>query len=84
MHISVRKLTHNDVLFIASPFNRSTPIEVFHTLVLEYQISTAGASVDDDARQKKEILARLRDFNTFRTWVKLYGNVCQKAWAQMA
>ena len=32
----------------------------------------------------KEILARLRAFNTFRTWVKLYGNVCQKAWAQMA
>ncbi|KAL5478139.1 hypothetical protein EMCRGX_G025027 [Ephydatia muelleri] len=30
------------------------------------QISTAGGYADDDARQKKEILARLRAFNTFR------------------
>ena len=58
-------------------------IEVLHTWC--YQISTAGTSAsDDDARQKKEILASLRAFNAFGIWVKLYGNVCQKAWAQMA
>ena len=47
-----------------------------------------------NARHKKEILARLRAFNTSGMRVKLYGNVGQyyqsflgrdsKAWAQMA
>ena len=48
-----------------------------------------------NARQKKEILARMKAFNTSGMRVKLYENVCQyyqssflrrdfKAWAQMA
>ena len=34
LHIPADIHQHNDVLFIASPFNMSTPIEALHTLVL--------------------------------------------------
>ena len=76
-----------NVLFIASPFNTSTPRSSSYLGARHNQISTAGGYADDDAWQKKEILARLRAFNTFGMQVKLYGNACQyffKAWAQMA
>ena len=75
--------------------NRSTPVEVLHTMglgAIKYLLEELMPKMN--ARQKKEILARLRAFNTSGMQVKLYGNVCQyyqsflgrdfKAWAQMA
>ena len=77
------------------PLNRSTPVEVLHTMglgAIKYLLKELMPKMN--ARQKKEILARLRAFNTSGMQVKLYGNVCQyyqsflgrdfKAWAQMA
>ena len=84
------------MLYIAIPFNKSTPVEALHTMVLgaiKYLLEELMLKMN--ARQKKEIVARLKAFNTSGMRVKLYGNVCQyyqssflrrdfKAWAQMA
>ena len=74
----------------------SAPVEALHTMVLgaiKYLLEELRPP-KMNAMQKKEILARLRAFNTSGMRVKLYGNVCQyyqsflgrdfEVWAQMA
>ena len=73
----------------------SLPVEVLHTLGLgacKYLLKETMPTLRP--WQKREILARVRAFNTSGFRVKMYGNVCQyyqsflgrdfKAWAQMA
>ncbi|KAL5506048.1 hypothetical protein EMCRGX_G007614 [Ephydatia muelleri] len=85
----------NPLLHIPVDMFQSTPVEVLHTMglgAIKYLLEELMPKMN--ARQKKEILARLRAFNTSGMQVKLYGNVCQyyqsflgrdfKAWAQMA
>ena len=76
-------------------YTRSTPIEVLHTLLLgpyKYLFKTTIPKLS--AKQKKEVLARVRSFNFSGFCVRLVGNVIRhhksfvgrdyKAWAQMA
>lgn len=75
--------------------SRSLPLEVLHTIVLgacKYLLQNIMSVLS--ARQKEEVLARVRAFNTSGFKVKMYGNVCRhyksfvgrdfKGWAQMA
>eukprot|EP00731_Ephydatia_muelleri_P001801 Em0001g1801a len=79
----------------ADIYDDSLPVEVLHTLGLgacKYLLKETMPTLRP--WQKREILARVRAFNTSGFRVKMYGNVCQyyqsflgrdfKAWAQMA
>eukprot|EP00731_Ephydatia_muelleri_P013950 Em0007g1260a len=79
----------------ADIYNESLPVEVLHTLELgacKYLLKETMPTLRP--WQKREILARVRAFNTSGFRVKMYGKVCQyyqsfwgrdfKAWAQMA
>ena len=70
-------------------------MEVLHTVVLggcKYVLDNLMSALS--AKQKEEVLARVRAFNTSGFKVKMYGNVCRhcksfvgrdfKGWAQMA
>ena len=74
---------------------RCLPIEVLHTLLLgicKYILKHVMSGLS--ARQKAEILARVKSFDTSGFRTKMYGNVCQhyksfvgrdfKGWSQMA
>ena len=74
---------------------RSTPIETLHTILLgPYKYLLKKSIPKLSARQKEEVLARVRSFNYSGFRVRLIGNVVRyhksfvgrdyKAWAQMA
>lgn len=56
---------------------RRLPVEVLHTIVLglcKYVLKDLMPKMS--SRQKCEILAMVKAFNTFGFRVKMYGNVC--------
>ena len=81
---------------MCNPFSfRCTPVEALHTIPLglcKYMLKDLMPKMSP--KQKVEILARVKAFNTSGFRVKMYGIVCQyyksfvgrdfKAWAQMA
>eukprot|EP00731_Ephydatia_muelleri_P006261 Em0003g509a len=98
--IEMRKLygvreTLNPLFSIHADLYRCLPIEVLHTLLLgicKYILKHVMSGLS--ARQKAEILARVKSFDTSGFRTKMYGNVCQhyksfvgrdfKGWSQMA
>lgn len=76
-------------------YNRSTPVESLHTILLgPYKYLLKNTIPILSRRQKEEVLARIRAFNYSGFCVRLFGNVIShhqsfvgrdyKAWAQMA
>lgn len=76
-------------------YNRSTPVESLHTILLgPYKYLLKNTIPILSRRQKEEVLARIRAFNYSGFRVRLFGNVIShhqsfvgrdyKAWAQMA
>lgn len=74
---------------------RSTPVETLHTILLgPYKYLLKSTIPKLSARQKEEVLARIRSFNYSGFHVRLIGNVVRyhksfvgrdyKAWGQMA
>ncbi|KAL5493197.1 hypothetical protein EMCRGX_G014341 [Ephydatia muelleri] len=98
--IEMRKLygvreTLNPLFSIHADLYRCLPIEVLHTLLLgicKYILKHVMSGLS--ARQKAEILARVKSFDISGFRTKMYGNVCQhyksfvgrdfKGWSQMA
>ncbi|KAL5494053.1 hypothetical protein EMCRGX_G015323 [Ephydatia muelleri] len=84
----------NPLLTMPADLYESTPVEVLHTLLLGTCKHILKILMPKfSAQQKREILARIRAFNTSGFNTKMYGNVCQyyqsfvgrdfKGWAQM-